>query len=270
MDAKRILKPGKDFSFEKYLQEIYEEIDKIDEKEVNKMIANIKRFTKNVNLANTSPLLYVLDYTKSCYRMMSSNAHHITGYSAESFLDEGLELVKKLYQKDDFRIYNEKIFRNNTEFLKSAPREKHHQYIFSYNFRIEDPEGHLTSLHQRGFYLTSKVTGLPLFSIGTIQNIGSFKKDSVIYHNIEEVNAGTIKLIKQAAYHSGDKVQLISAQERRILQYIAEGKSSKQIGSILCISESIVITHRKNLLIKTNTINTAELIAYAIRKNIIS
>jgi len=130
MDAKKILKPDKDFTFEKHLQEIYEETDKIDEKEVNIMVKNIQRFTRNMSLAHTSPLLYVLDYTKSSYRLMSSNAHHITGQKTECFLENGLELVKELYQKDDFKVYNEKIFKNNRDFLKSAPLEKHHNYIF--------------------------------------------------------------------------------------------------------------------------------------------
>jgi len=91
----------------------------------------------------------------------------------------------------------------------------------------------------------------------------------MVYHSIEEVNGTDIKLLQQTSYHSDEKDRLITPQEKRILQYIAEGKSSKQIGGILCISETTVITHRKNLLKKTNTLNTAELIAYAVRKNMI-
>ncbi len=56
----------------------------------------------------------------------------------------------------------------------------------------------------------------------------------------------------------------LSSREKEILNYISHGFSSKQIAEELCIGQTTVITHRKNLLLKFNAKNTAELIRRAV------
>ncbi|WP_407481528.1 response regulator transcription factor [Elizabethkingia meningoseptica] len=267
MDAKKKQKADKDFTFEKHLREICEETAKVDTHDINTLITHSKRLIRS--MSHISPLFYVIDYTQSSYRLMTDNILNIGGEKAEAFLEGGLAKLIEVYQKDDFKIYNERVFKNNRDFLQSVPVNRHHNYIFSYNFRAKHKKGHLVSLYQRGFYITSQDTGLPLFSIGTIQDISLFKRDMIMCHSIEEINSTGSDLLQQKFYLPDEKDRLVSPQERRVLQYIAEGKSSKQIADLLFISENTVITHRKNILRKTDTLNTAELIAYAIRKNII-
>ncbi len=267
MDAKKILKTDKDFTFEKHLREICEETGKADTKDINILISYSEQLTRNIS--HISPLFYVIDYTQSDYRLMTDNIVDICGEKSETFLEDGLAKLIEVYQKDDFRVYNEQLFKNNRDFLQSVPFHQHHKYIFSYNFRTKHKKGHFVTLYQRGFYITSQDTGLPLFSIGTIQDISLFKKDKMMYHSIEEINGTGTNILQQNIYLPDEEERLITPQERRVLQYIAEGKSSKQIAGLLFISESTVITHRKNILRKTSTLNTAELVAYAIKNNII-
>lgn len=58
--------------------------------------------------------------------------------------------------------------------------------------------------------------------------------------------------------------ELFSKREREIIDLLAQGKSSKEIGSALSIAERTVETHRKNMIEKVNAKNTVELIAYAV------
>jgi len=67
-----------------------------------------------------------------------------------------------------------------------------------------------------------------------------------------------------------DSYELLTPREREILQLLAEGKSSKDIAAILCLSLYTVETHRSNILRKLNLHNTPELILYAVRKGVIS
>jgi DNA-binding NarL/FixJ family response regulator len=53
---------------------------------------------------------------------------------------------------------------------------------------------------------------------------------------------------------------LITKRELEVLQLIAEGLSAKEIAHKLYISETTVITHKKNLKEKFNVRNTAELV----------
>jgi DNA-binding NarL/FixJ family response regulator len=59
------------------------------------------------------------------------------------------------------------------------------------------------------------------------------------------------------------KDEIFSQREREILDLLAEGKSSRETGDMLFITERTVETHRKNMLEKSNVKNTVELIAYA-------
>jgi DNA-binding NarL/FixJ family response regulator len=67
-----------------------------------------------------------------------------------------------------------------------------------------------------------------------------------------------------------DSYELLTAREREILQLVAEGKSNKDIASLLNISLFTVETHRRNLQEKLNLHSVAELILYAVRKGVIS
>jgi DNA-binding NarL/FixJ family response regulator len=62
---------------------------------------------------------------------------------------------------------------------------------------------------------------------------------------------------------------LITPREREIIQLIAEGQSNKQIADKLNLSIHTVLTHRKNIMKKTNSNNTAGLVLFALKNNII-
>jgi two-component system response regulator NreC len=66
-----------------------------------------------------------------------------------------------------------------------------------------------------------------------------------------------------------DSYDLLTVREREILQLIAEGKSNKDVASILNLSVYTVETHRSNVMTKLNLHSIPELILYAVRKGIV-
>jgi two-component system response regulator NreC len=66
-----------------------------------------------------------------------------------------------------------------------------------------------------------------------------------------------------------DSYDLLTDREREILQLLAEGRSNKEVASLLDVGLSTVETHRANLMQKLNLHNTAEIVLYAVRKGII-
>jgi DNA-binding NarL/FixJ family response regulator len=62
----------------------------------------------------------------------------------------------------------------------------------------------------------------------------------------------------------------LSVREREVLQLVAEGKSSKEIGAILNIAVPTVETHRRQIVEKLNLRTIAELTKYAIREGLTS
>jgi DNA-binding NarL/FixJ family response regulator len=67
-----------------------------------------------------------------------------------------------------------------------------------------------------------------------------------------------------------DSYDLLTARERELLQLVAEGRSTKDIATLLNLSPYTVETHRGNLMSKLNVHSVPELILYAVRKRIIS
>jgi len=66
-----------------------------------------------------------------------------------------------------------------------------------------------------------------------------------------------------------EATQPLTVRQREILKLIAEGKSNKEIGDLLCISVRTVERHRANMMSKLNVRKTAELVQYALRKHYI-
>jgi len=66
-----------------------------------------------------------------------------------------------------------------------------------------------------------------------------------------------------------DRYDRLTSREREILQLIAEGRTTREIGEMLNISPKTVETHRSHLMEKLDIHNTAGLTQYAIRKGVI-
>jgi len=66
-----------------------------------------------------------------------------------------------------------------------------------------------------------------------------------------------------------DSYALLTDREKEVLQLLAEGRSNKEVATLLNVAVSTVETHRGSLMQKLNLHNTAEIVLYAVRKGII-
>jgi len=66
-----------------------------------------------------------------------------------------------------------------------------------------------------------------------------------------------------------DHYSKLSNREREVFQMIAEGRSTKEVSDILCISPSTVKTHRANIMEKLQIANITQLIKFAVRLGIV-
>lgn len=94
---------------------------------------------------------------------------------------------------------------------------------------------------------------------------------------IKQVSRGQVYLspgVAQAvveSYHSkSDKSGTrLTLRERQVLQLIAEGKSTKDVASVLGISVKTAESHRTRLMQKLDIHETASLVRYAVRQGIV-
>lgn len=111
-------------------------------------------------------------------------------------------------------------------------------------------------------YILKKAAGTELAAaIRAVHQGGSFLCPSVAkavlegYLRCQEAEAGYDKL---------------TSREKQILKLVAEGRSNKEIGELLCLSIKTVMAHRANLMEKLGLHNRTELVKYALREGLIS
>ena len=66
-----------------------------------------------------------------------------------------------------------------------------------------------------------------------------------------------------------DSYELLTTREREVLQMLAEGNTNKEVAKMLALSTYTVESHRTNMMQKLGLHNTAEIVLYAVRKNIV-
>ena len=94
-----------------------------------------------------------------------------------------------------------------------------------------------------------------------------------IFTGIETVNAGKqflceeIDVLLKAKVN--DEVVWFSSREKEILQYIVDGYTNREIAQKIFRDEETVKTHRRNLLIKFDVGNTAQMIKKACEQNLV-
>jgi two-component system, NarL family, response regulator NreC len=67
-----------------------------------------------------------------------------------------------------------------------------------------------------------------------------------------------------------DSYDLLTDREKEILQLLAEGKSNKEVATILNVSPYTIETHRTHMMQKLDLHSSADIVLYAVRKKIIS
>ena len=75
---------------------------------------------------------------------------------------------------------------------------------------------------------------------------------------------GKVKTEEPAVSHP------LSKREREVLQLLAEGKTTQQIASSLCVSGKTIASHRTQIMNKLGLTSVAELTKYAVREGLTS
>lgn len=100
---------------------------------------------------------------------------------------------------------------------------------------------------------------------------------SDLLHAIRQVSGGQVYISPGisgavlSAYRSriDKKNDVLTLRERQVLQLIAEGKSTRDVASLLFISVKTAETHRTRLMQKLDIHETAGLVRYAIRRGLV-
>ncbi len=84
-----------------------------------------------------------------------------------------------------------------------------------------------------------------------------------------ELSGVLIKALRDRDEPDDDTFDKLTEREKQVLQYIAHGKSNKEIAAILGLSVNTIAVHRANLMSTLGVHKAAELVLYAVRKGLV-
>jgi len=93
--------------------------------------------------------------------------------------------------------------------------------------------------------------GQPYFSPGVAQPL--------VEHYLQGLRAQTL----------ADPYEQLTEREKEVLHLLAQGKSNKEVASLLNLSVHTVETHRSHLMQKLALHNTAEIVLFAVRRKLV-
>jgi DNA-binding CsgD family transcriptional regulator len=219
---------------------------------------------------------YVIDSPTLTYDFVSDSVEDIIGISPHELSID--KIIEYLHPDDlNWLIRCEDVV---AYFLKNQIQpEDVVNYKICYCIRLKVKDGSYRLFLMQTMTLKTTEDGALLKVFGCITDINHItsvnnKKLSLIglngkasYLELDVLNDQPFEDFKP--FMSFEKEFPYTKRELEVIKLIGEGFSSSNIAEILTISEKTVLTHRKNILTKSEFKNTTELVANCIRKGYI-
>jgi PAS domain S-box-containing protein len=176
-----------------------------------------------------------------------------------------------IYQEDKFIYYNNALADilgytyeefQNLNFNDIIADEYKKEIMGKIHFCFNEIQNSLL-IEFEGIHKSNKRLSLELY--GTVR---SYKGKSSLIGNIANIGK-EFKYLTQLKTHTNN-IHHLSKREIEVLILICKGKSTHDIANEFGLSQRTVDSHRANLLKKSSSKNTAELVMYAIKHNLFS
>lgn len=220
----------------------------------------------NNSIISTGPFYYyIVDFYDLSLSNVSPSVYDIHGFDPETLKFN--DILDTIHPDDlDFVASAEALI--TKIFYGKIDRSKLTSYKMSYNFRSRMRDGSYALLNHQALLITLDEQG----KTGKSLNIHT-RVDHISNQNTYKVSL--IGLNGEPTYLNMDPAEPVqraipfSKREIEVIRCIANGLSSIEIADKLFISELTVKQHRKNILIKSDCRNTAQLISHCIRQGLI-
>ncbi|WP_185958368.1 LuxR C-terminal-related transcriptional regulator [Fodinibius sediminis] len=238
--------------------------------------SHLERIDHQNSLLSSGSVIYSLfNHVTFKFDYMSPNVKQILGVSAKRLMALDYQtFLEEYFHPEDLQIISQNIFPDLGTYVNQHEIDPISRISINYSYRMKTARQKWIRIEQQASPVQSNGKDEILLTQSFYQLVGEaeeergnpitlsiFISDSDGLYHLEHS--------KTYATENNKTSNSITPREMEILTLLAEGKTSSQIGKILYISESTVITHRKNMLEKFGLKNTSELIAYAFKTGIL-
>ena len=211
-------------------------------------------------------MTFVLDGPSAMYPFVNNGTKDVLGFPKEAVTEGGAEFTTSRFVISDWAV--REMMKYQLIFFGANKELDPGKILYKTGFTVADPRGKIRYVFQQYRSLLNPADALPLGYYGTANWIEGCGKESKMFQQIDVLDVNTQNWNTASYcefYEEIDDDKLLSKREIEILRLIADGLNSIQIADRLYLSPHTVNTHRKNMLRKTNSSNTADLLAFAMR-----
>lgn len=189
---------------------------------------------------------------------ISENIEKLSGYPAHNFYDLNMLFAIKIVALEHYNFMYIWVKWVITRHLKYGDSFDAKQSMSG--VKVKHQDGHIMCVMFRQFPLETTDDGVATVSAITIDDITHLMKSDFYWGRIE-CGITTKKIHHLISLDNKDVPQdILSDREKNIVQLLAQGKESKEIGSELFISSHTVDNHRRNMINRIGVRDTTGLI----------
>lgn len=208
-------------------------------------------------------MTFVIDSASAMYPFLGKSTEDVLGLRWDAMEEGGVAFTMSHFLMPEY--INRQMVMEQLNFFAQNMHAPTASLRFKIGFLTTDLQGKTRYIFQQHGITHRSEEGLPLGYYGTCTHIPGETSATKIYQQIEVLESTSWKVASYIEFYAEvDDDKLLSKREIEILKYIADGWSSIQIADKLCLSPHTINTHRKNMLRRTNSQNTADLLRYGV------
>ena len=222
-------------------------------------------------LPDSASFFFIVEPANHRYHFMGKQQESVSGYTNDEVMSRGMEFLFACLHPDEVGILQEEIYPKIASTLRElSQKDDIKKTVTQFNYRFKTKSGVYHNFLEHLYVLETDQVGKPSLFLG---NIIILRNNAVlpIRLTIKILQGDGLLGIFFSDIYSSEKTVFgnITSRELDILQKLATGKTSKQIGKELSISNHTVDTHRRNLLKKLKCNSVVELTRLAFQNGLL-
>lgn len=221
------------------------------------------------------PFYYmVLDHQSMKYASVGGAVEQILGIQAHEMEGKQVgDFIMECFHPDDLNHFFN-FAKMVIDYAETLTIQERFKLKWNFYYRMVDRKGNIRFIFHQGQPLLADTNGILQASLEFFSDISHLRQDSQPMLSILNLNDDKNQLF--FTYKAADfkpelivNKQILTKREQEIVRLLSEGYTSKQIAYHFSISPVTVNNHRQNMLHKTHTNSTAELVKYAVTEGLI-
>lgn len=220
-------------------------------------------FLRQLALVENSSVA-VMDLFRRNYAFVQSRFLPVIGLELDALMKQGPRAVFEIMHPQDLPSVLETLQRGN-EFLLGLPAAEKKEYKIIYDFRLRSAKGPYVRFIQQLLPLELDARGNIWLMLMLNDIVPDRGEDAKPQRKVMNIRTSREYVFTEEESGTG----MLTKREIEILGMLSKGMASKQVADELFLSVNTVNNHRRNILEKTNTENTAEAVRFAISMGLV-